>query len=211
MRVILIVAVVVAFGPLVTAQAPPNATDLARRVQAHYDQVRDFTADFTQSQTSGVLPQASVERGTVKVKKPNLMRWVYTAPEKKEFIADGVRMYSYFPADKYVMISPLPKEGESSTALLFLSGRGSLVRDFTSDLASEQPDGEWHLILVPNTKQDFSSLTLAVDRRTLAMRGLTVRDDQGGVSTFRFNDLQENRHLPDRDFLFKVPKGVEIR
>jgi len=211
MRTVPFVVALAIAGPLAYVQAPPSAADLARRIQAHYDTVHDFTADFTQSQTSGVLPQASVERGTVKIKKQNRMRWIYAAPEKKEFVADGSRIYSYFPADKYVMISPLPGPEDASTPLLFLSGRGSLVADFTSRLAPDQPDGEWHLSLVPKTRQDFTSLTLAVDRTSLALRGLTVHDDQGGVSTFRFTDLRENRHLADREFSFTIPKGVEIR
>ena len=33
---------------------------------------------------------------------PGEMRWVYTAPERKEFVSDGVKIYAYFPADRQV-------------------------------------------------------------------------------------------------------------
>ena len=36
------------------------------------------------------------------------MRWVYTAPERKEFVSDGAKIYSYLPADKQVIVSPVP-------------------------------------------------------------------------------------------------------
>ena len=193
------------------ARQAPAPADLAARVQAHYAQVRDFTASFTLTQTSSLLPRPTTERGTVKVKKPGRMRWLYAA-DKKEFVADGAMLYSFFPRDKYVNVNPLPKADDASTALLFLTGRGDLARDFTSALDGDQPAGEWRLSLKPKTKQsDFTSLTLDVDRATLAMRGITVVDDQGGTSKFRFEGLKENVGLTDREFEFKIPPGVEVR
>jgi outer membrane lipoprotein carrier protein len=189
----------------------PSAADLAVRVQAHYAQVRDFTASFTLTQSSALLPRPTTERGSVKVKKPGRMRWLYTA-DKKEFVADGSMLYSFFPRDKYVNVNPLPKGEDASTALLFLTGRGDLARDFTSTLDGDQPAGEWRLNLKPKAKQtDFTSLALEVERTTLALRGITVVDDQGGTSRFRFEGLKENVGLADRDFEFKIPPGVEVR
>lgn len=189
----------------------PSATDLAGRVQAHYAQVRDFTASFTLTQSSALLPRPTTERGSVKVKKPGRMRWLYTA-DKKEFVADGSMLYSFFPRDKYVSVNPLPKGDDASTALLFLTGRGDLARDFTSTLDGDQPAGEWRLNLKPKAKQtDFTSLALEVERTTLALRGITVVDDQGGTSRFRFEGLKENVGLADREFEFKIPPGVEVR
>jgi len=189
----------------------PSAADLAARVQAHYAQVRDFTASFTLTQSSALLPRPTTERGSVKVKKPGRMRWLYTA-DKKEFVADGSMLYSFFPRDKYVNVNPLPKGEDASTALLFLTGRGDLARDFTSTLDGDQPAGEWRLNLKPKAKQtDFTSLALEVERTTLALRGITVVDDQGGTSRFRFEGLKENVGLADREFEFKIPPGVEVR
>lgn len=189
----------------------PSAADLAARVQAHYAQVRDFTASFTLTQSSALLPRPTTERGSVKVKKPGRMRWLYTA-DKKEFVADGSMLYSFFPRDKYVNVNPLPKGEDGSTALLFLTGRGDLARDFTATLEGDQPAAEWRLNLKPKARQtDFTALALEVDRATLALRGITVVDDQGGTSKFRFEGLKENVGLADREFEFKIPPGVEVR
>jgi len=43
----------------------PSATEIANQVQARYDRVRDFSADFTQEAISGVLRKKLVERGSV--------------------------------------------------------------------------------------------------------------------------------------------------
>jgi outer membrane lipoprotein carrier protein len=192
------------------AQTPPSAEQLARQLQSHYDGVKDFTADFTQSFRGVALPQQTTERGNVAVKKPYRMRWTYTAPEKKELVADGQQIWDYRPVDKVVLVRPLPKEGEASTALLFLAGRGNLLRDFNVSVPGAQPEGEWHLSLVPKSKQaDFTSLVIQVDRQTMALRGL-VKSDETGNWTYRFQNLKENAGLADKTFTFTPPRGVDI-
>ena len=108
------------------AQAP---AELARLVQARYDTVQDFEGEFTQTYEGGVLRTKTTERGTVVIKRPGKMRWVYTAPERKEFVSDGTKIYAYFPADKQVMVSAAPT-GADTTPALFLTGQANLVRDF---------------------------------------------------------------------------------
>jgi outer membrane lipoprotein carrier protein len=209
----LLVVACVSSTPLTgTGQEAPDAGTLAARVQAHYVTVKDFTADFTLTQTSAMLPKPVEERGDVKIKKPSRMRWTYQTSSKQQFVSDGARLYSYFPQDRYVTTTALPKGNEVSTALLFLAGRGDLTRDFVASVPDQQPAGEWRLLLKPKAPQaDFRTLTLDVDRATLALRGFTVVDDQGAVSKFRFANLHENRGLTDKEFEFTIPKGVELR
>lgn len=194
------------------AQEAASASDLAARIQARYASVRDFTANFTQRQTSQLMPKPVEERGTVKIKKPGRMHWTYTTGDRNQTISDGTTIYFYFPRDRFVERRPLPREDEASTALLFLAGRGNLTRDFTASLPSDQPSGEWRLVLRPRGAQaDFSALTLEVDRASLALRGMAIADEQGGTSAFRFTNMRENQGLADREFDFIVPRGVEIR
>jgi outer membrane lipoprotein-sorting protein len=42
------------------------------------------------------------------------------------------------------------------------------------------------------------------------MRGLVTVDAQGGKSTFSFNNLKQNVGLADKDFAFKMPRGVDV-
>ncbi|MEO8480589.1 MAG: outer membrane lipoprotein chaperone LolA [Acidobacteriota bacterium] len=214
MRTFLVLSLAAFSAAAVSARqdAPPDAAMLASRVQAHYTTVRDFTADFTLTQTSAMLPKPVEERGDVKIKKPSRMRWTYSTSNKQQFVSDGTRLYSYFPQDRYATTTALPKGNEVSTALLFLAGRGDLTRDFVASVPDQQPSGEWRLLLKPKaTQADFKTLTLDVDRATLALRGFTVVDDQGAISRFRFLNLRENRGLTDKEFEFTIPKGVDLR
>ncbi len=144
---------------LAAAPAPqpaPSAVDLARNLQQKYEQVRDFSADFEHIYEGGVLRKKLTERGTLLVKKPGMMRWVYTSPEKKEFVSDGRTLYAYVPADKQVIVSTVPPADEASSPAMFLAGKGSIQRDFTPRIAAAAglAASELALELVPRTRQN---------------------------------------------------------
>ena len=161
-----------------------------------------------------MLRKQITERGHLLIKKPGKMRWEYTAPEQKLFVSDGVKIYSYIPQDKQVIVSPMPRDDEATTPALFLAGKGNLTRDFTPSLVDAPagtPAGSRALKLVPKTRQpDYDWLVLVVDPATLAIRGLVTIDAQGGKSSFSFTNLKENVGLADKEFAFKIPRGVDV-
>ncbi len=206
-------AVLLATGSAAQPAAQVPAEVLAARLQARYDQIRDFSADFVHTYVAGVLRRRVVERGTVQVKRPGRMRWVYTAPEEKLFVLDGSQMYSYLPADRQVIVSPLPPEDQATTAALFLAGKGRLTRDFTLryEASGDAPPDTWALRLDPRqADRDYDWLVLVVDRERLTLRRLVAGDRQGGVSTFDFSRVKENVGLPDTLFVFRIPRGVDV-
>jgi outer membrane lipoprotein carrier protein len=199
--------------PGVTA-AEPSALELAQALQRKYDAIRGFATDFVHIYRGGVLNKQLTERGRLLVKKPGKMRWEYTAPEKKLFVSDGVKIYSYVPEDKQVIVSDVPSGDRLTTPVLFLAGKGNLARDFNpsfTDLPPGAAPGGRALKLVPKTAQpDYDWLVVVVDAATLGLRGLVYSDSQGGTSTFFFTNLKENAGLTDKDFDFKVPRGVDV-
>ena len=202
------VTLVAAAAAAIASAQTPSAGDIAARVQRRYAGVRDFTADFTHVYQGGVLRQKTTERGTMMVKKPGRMRWNYTAPEKKEFVSDGAKLYSYIPADRQVIVSEVPPD--DTTAALFLAGRGDLTKDFTATLDG-QTAGAYRLKLTPKKRQqDFDILIVQVRKDTLQIESLVAQDRQGGTSTFLFSNLKENVGLADDRFTFKVPRGVQV-
>jgi outer membrane lipoprotein carrier protein len=194
--------------------ADPMPAEFAQMLQKKIDTIRDFSADFVHAYEGGVLRKQVTEKGHLLVKKPGRMRWEYTTPEPKTFVSDGSKLYSYVPADKQVVVSPVPPDDQATTPTLFLAGKGSLTRDFTAsfaDLPKGMPAGSRTLKLVPKTRQpDYDWLMLVVDPGTLAIRGLVTVDAQEGKSTFFFTNLKENPGLTDKDFAFKIPRGVDV-
>ena len=59
-------------------------------------------------------------------------------------------------------------------------------------------------------EREYETLVLVVDRTTLQWRMLVTADRQGGTSTFAFTNLRENTGVPDREFVFTIPRGVDV-
>ena len=205
-------AAAVSAAPAQTAQ-PPAPDALARTIQQKYAAVRDLSAAFEHRYRGGVLRKEAVERGTLQIKKPSRMRWVYESPERKIFVADGSRIYSYIPEDRQVLVAPVPSESEATTPALFLSGHGNLERDFAAsapDTADPLPD-TWSVKLVPHRREaEYDWIVLVVDRGSYRLRRLITADAQGGESTFTLSNVRENAGIPDSVFRFTIPRGVDV-
>ena len=214
----LVVSAVLAAAAVVHARAADTtAADLAQSLQRRYDTIHDFSADFVHTYQGGVLRKQITERGHVLVKKPGKMRWEYTTPEKKLFISDGVRIYSYVPADKQVVVGAVPADDQAGAPILFLAGKGNLVRDFTpsvampGELPAGSPASTQALKLVPKAAQpDYDWLMLVVDRPSLLLRSLITMDAQGGESSISFVNMKENIAPADKEFAFNIPRGVDV-
>ena len=206
------VALIVFLVPLVLgAQAPESPDALARALEARYQGIRDFSADFTQTYRGGALKTQTSERGTVAVRKPGLMKWIYTSPERKELISDGKKIYWYSREDKQVTVWDAPAGDQASTPALFLSGRGNIARDFTATAAPTTIAGTVALKLVPRRAEpDYEFLVVALDPSSKQIRALSTRDRQGGESTLTFTNMKENRGISDKEFVFRPPRGVSV-
>lgn len=211
MRSLFISALALAGTMSVTAQGDPAA--LAAKVQQRYDGIKDFQGDFVQSYEGGVLRTKTTERGTLAIKRPGRMRFTYTKPDRKEFVSDGVRLYTHLVADKQVIVSPAPTANDGDVPAMFLAGQSDLARDYTPSFTPlpGAATGLLTLTLVPkNMESEFESLGIGVDPKTLQIQYLTAVDKQGGRSSFSFSNLKENRGLSDKEFEFRIPRGVDV-
>src|SRR5437870_2520334 len=98
-----VLAIAPAAGARPAAAAPAKDKDtspaLIDRVQRFYDKTQDLTADFIQIYTRVALSRTQESRGMVKLKKPGMMRWDYTKPATKVFVADGKQLFIYEPEE----------------------------------------------------------------------------------------------------------------
>ena len=186
---------------------------LAAKVQQRYNGIKDIQGDFVQTYEGGVLRTKTTEGGSVAIKRPGRMRFVYTKPEKKEFVSDGRRLYVHMVADKQVMVSPAPGPDQGDIPAMFLAGQSDLVRDYTPSFTAlpGAAPGLLTLKLVPKKPSaEYESIGIGVDPKTLQIQFITAVDTQGGRSSFSFSNLKENRGLSDKQFEFRIPRGVDV-
>ncbi len=198
---------------LVMGSSPKAETvdQLVSGLQEKYEEMESFSAEFDQLFHSRVLQLR--ESGVVMMKKPGKMYWEYQRPTSKFFVADGQKSYFYVPRDRQVIVSDMDLS-EVQTPLMFLLGRGNIQEDFQVELEDQEEALEpanTLIRLTPRQPQgEFSFLILEVNPSSHLIRRLVVVEPIGNRNEYILNNFQENIDIPDRQFDFEVPAGVDL-
>lgn len=194
-------------APSAQAGQTAEALEIADKVQAVYDEVRDFSASFTQEYTSVSMGSTRSSTGRVFFKKPGKMRWDYAGPNERYMISDGSQLWVYEPEfaqyyNQSLVDSQLP------SALRFLMGEGNLKDEFAIRVRS-QDDKKITLELVPKQRSSqFARLHFVIDAQEFSVLETTVFDALGNTNRLRFDDIKQNVGLPDSGFHFAPPAGT---
>ncbi len=197
--------------PKAPAPAAADGVDaVVDGVQKFYADAHDLKARFTQTYTYKVYDRKQVSTGTVYFKKPRRMRWDYTTPQAKVFVADGQTLWVYEPEENQVFKRSL-KAAQLPVALTFMSGEGDLKAAFHTQLLPSKDADRYVVELVPKKHEgDYQKLLLHVDKATFAVRASTVIDPVGNTNHVRFEDVSTSVGLPDSGFQFTPPAGVRV-
>ncbi len=200
------------------AGGDPVAADCAeataRRVQAHYDEVRDLSADFAQTTRSVAFGGASAvdsepARGRVHFAKPGRMRWEYRSPEPSLVVSDGETLWIHDPVAKEVQVLAVGAGFLSGAAIQFLLGEGKILESFR--VAASSCEGERvTLALHPRQPATYERLELVVDPASGVIRETEVVDLFGNRTHVVFEDMDTNQDPPVTLFRFEPPEGVRV-
>ena len=182
---------------------PGDAAALARKVQAFYERTKDLEARFQQTYVYSGFGRRQVSSGTLRVKKPGMMRWDYETPAPKTVAVKGARLVQYEPEENQAYVDEHFDASAMSAAVTFLLGKGDLVREF--DLSE---DSAGALVLrpkQPDPRVDQITLTVGPDGQVAATR---VVDGAGNVNELKFEGVRRNVGLKDSAFDVHLPKDV---
>jgi outer membrane lipoprotein carrier protein len=196
------------------AVASLDAAAVARKVQARYDDTRDFTADVTQEMTVASLGKTITSHGTIAFKKPGKLRLELKDEDPQTVVADGTTLWLYQPKEQQVMKAPFNAAFRSTTPISFLTGVGRITDDFdvqVDEAAAGGTAAEIVLLLTPRrAANDVGRLRLTVAADTFDIHGAEVHDPLGNISRLRFDHLNRNGGIADDPFVFHVPPGVDV-
>jgi outer membrane lipoprotein carrier protein len=196
-------ALLAAAAPGPAATPGPTAADLARKVQATYQRTRDLEARFTQTYAYAGVGRRQVSRGTLRVKKPGMMRWDYESPVPKTVAVTGHRLVQYEPEESQAFVDERFDATVLSAAVAFLLGTGDLARDFELSLAE---GGGLRLIpRVADPRVAAIVLDVGADGQVV---GTTVIDGAGNQNRLVLEGVRRNTGLADAAFEVALPAGV---
>ncbi len=199
-------------GPKPAAQPTDPALVLTGKVQKYYESIQDYSADFIQLYTKIALSQTSEFRGTLKIKKPGLMRWDYDKPAEKMWLVTGEKLYVVDPEFEQVIIQSKPAELANSVRFLF--GDGKLEDNFAVKVAAnppqDMPKTAGALELTPKKGANYQKLMLVVDNNSGEVLESIIYETAGNVNRFRFKNVKLNTQLATKVFEYTPPEGWEV-
>jgi outer membrane lipoprotein carrier protein len=151
--------------------------------------------------------------GTLKIKRPGMMRWEYQSPDPQVIITDGDKLWIYRPEDKQVMVGEAPSFFKDGKGAGFLSDM-KLLRDkfsvflLTSEMSSND---DYHLKLYPEDPSlDVGVIFLDVDPTTYIIKNIVTYNTYEDETRIRMTDYNFDVEFPDQIFDFSIPEGTDI-
>lgn len=189
----------------VSAEAERVITELQKR----YESIDSLEAAFTQEVVSKHTKSAERYEGTVYLKKPGKMKWVFAKPTRDVIASNGKTMWIYQSDLNQVFETEVGK-ASSNLAIDFLSGLGSVKKDFELTKAEDKGPA-FSLRLVPRSPQpNMMRLTIEVDKETwFAVRAI-IEDSFANTTRLTFRDIKTGDPKKDSFFEYTPPKGAKV-
>jgi outer membrane lipoprotein carrier protein len=184
--------------------------DILKRLESRYS-APGFSARFFQSSTLKAMDITETASGTMTVKRPGMMRWIYEKPDKQEIITDGKQLWIYRPADNQVTIGNSPSFFGDGKGASFLSNIQSVRKTFHVTMEKMNASQEYVLKLVPMDKSyDLSSVLLVVSNDTFDIVEVVTYNSYEDETRIELSNIQIEQNLDDAQFKFTIPQGAEV-
>jgi outer membrane lipoprotein carrier protein len=197
---------------IATANPAPDVHAIAQAVDERYNHLRSLQAEFTEIYRGAGMERT--ESGTLWLKKPGKMRWEYRSPREKLFLSDGKDAWFYVPGERQVRRTAVKKLEDLRSPLAFLLGKTKLEKELQGlSLALDvAPLAAGDIVLrgVPKSLADRVSQVLLEITPEHWISKILIEEVDGSVTEYRFTNQRENVAVPDQQFQFTVPDGVEV-
>src|SRR5882762_901560 len=206
-----IAALLAASVPVLAAPARDPAAAIARRVERHYQRIKDFSARFAQTSTYPTFGNVKNATGKVFLKKPVLLRWQYD--DGRLVVIDGKELWNWNPEDKEAQVKRGFGADQVPSEFAFLFGKGKLLYRFAVRSVPKPeglPAGEAIELVPRQASADVQKLLFVVDKRGQVLASV-LTNGQGDVNQLIFSDVKVSSGLPDSLFRFDPPKDAHVQ
>lgn len=176
-------------------------------LKAFLEGMQSLTADFTQSQSDERGEQISSSSGRMQLARPGRFRWNYESPYPQLIVCDGSKIWLYDPDLAQVTVRPAA-EALAGTPAALLAQNATLSDEFDVQQQERQGNAEVLRLTPKSPDTDFKSVDLWLERG-LPQRMIFL-DTLGNRTDIAFSNLKANTRIPDAEFRFTPPKGVEV-
>jgi len=173
-------------------------------IEDRYNRTQTLQVTFTETYTH--QGRKTTEKGELVLRKPGKMRWQYTSPAGKLFVADG--KFIYLLEDNRAEKMSFKETDDMRAPLAFLLGRLNFQDDFR-EFRSNPVGGDISITAIPKSdKMPYSEVTF-VAAPDFTIRRLVVKGQDQSVIEFLFENEKKNPPVKDAMFRFTLPPGID--
>lgn len=201
------------------AKLPAKKAFSLEKLQQSYKKNASLEADFLQEVYQASLARTKTSKGTLKLSKPNLVRWEIHEPEASVLVSNGRKVFYYTPdargKGKGQVIQKKPTELEKQPLFRILTGASPLHKEFKVVKMEEQPPltsgDKWTQITLKPLKAmgDVEQVLLQVDGKYL-IQELITENLSGNKTKITLQNQVLGAKLPPALFEFKPPADTEV-
>jgi len=176
-------------------------------LKEYFNSTNSMRAKFHQTVNDNKGRKVQEVEGTMQLQRPNKFRWDYNKPYEQQIISDGKQVFLFDTELQQVTIRDLSKALGSSPAAM-LAGGADVEKSFTLKNATRKDGLTWVLALPKDKDSGFDRVLLGF--KVEKLRKMEMYDSFNHVTHITFDDVERNPTLQDTEFLFSVPKGVDV-
>lgn len=199
---ILIMVSLVVFSPMTLATPKAQVETLKNYVAS----LKSLRANFIQVQPEEELFRKNQANGYMIMKRPGQLLWVYQKPEQQEIMTDGQNLWIFDSEIDQASVRPMSAVQEDFP-LRWLLYNESIEKSFDI-IPGDVVDGVSWFNLVPKEGTFFQSLDVAIANGQMTQ--IWMYQSPENITKVRFTDIEQNRPVDGRTFVFRAPEGVDV-
>jgi outer membrane lipoprotein carrier protein len=184
--------------------------DVLRAVQARYADVNALHCSFEQ-ENQYLGGENFVQRGTLEMERPAMMRWDYNEPSRRQFISNGASLWVVHPEEKRAFVMEDVDAASQAQLFGFVIGLQDVRSHFDVQLV---PDGGAQFIRLKLTPLEpmagVDVVWVDVSPGDHAIAAVTIDDGMGNKTITRISDMSTVDDIADIRFNYEAPEGVEL-
>jgi chaperone LolA len=193
---------------LISLHVSNHATiDTLEKLEGYLQQLKSFTADFSQSIENENAQVREISSGEVYVEKPLRFHWQYRYPYEQQLIADGQTLWIYDQDLNQVIIKPVQVAIKGAPASL-LSDTSALTKNYEVKHLEVIDGISWFVLTPKNTSEEFKEFYMGFSEKGLEI--MEIHDNFNQITRIIFDNTTVNARIDASIFSFTPPKNADI-
>ncbi len=207
-RTVARIVFVIVCASLLASGAASDLDSKLKAIEVRYNKAQSLRLDFSETYVASRRPSLE-ESGVLYLSKPGRMRWEYSSPAGKLFLADGKNTWLYTPDDHRAEKSSLKSTEDDRAPLAFLLGKLDFHKDFQSFETHSDASGDWIAAKPKSQNLPYSQVDFLASPDGQIHRVRVTNQDLSKLE-FSFTNEQLNAPVTPMMFVFRAPAGVVV-